>query len=205
MRGRFAPVLLMLLAALPTTSCGSGGLRGECGAVLRFGDTIYRSVGAQQVPARGAPLGRAGYLGCGDSPAPGLGKDDVFAFGTIDPTKAVIAAGRRADVVYVNRDLPRTQWPPLVRQAAALLKCTKPMTFQGRWNFVYTDTVPGDELYDIPVPYRALFTARTSESIDPATWVSWTIRARVTKDTAPIPPVHTAKAAIKSHQPVTVS
>ena len=206
MRGRLVLVLLALLAVLPATGCGSGGsLRGECGVLFRFDDTIYQAVGAQQIPARGTPLGRAGYLECGDTPAPTLGKVDVFAFGTIDPKKAVIVAGRRTDVVYVNRHLPRNRWPPLVVQAAAILKCTKPMTFQGRWNFIYTDTSPGDELYDIPVPYRALFTARTSESIDPATWASWTIRARVTKDTTPIPAVATAKTAIKRRQPVTVS
>ena len=205
MRGRFAPVLLLLLAALPTTSCGSGGLEGECNADLRLDDTTYRDVGARQIPVRGRPVGQAGYLGCDDSPAPGLGKVDVFALGAIDPTKAVVAAGGRADVVYVNRDLPRSRWPTLVRQAAALLECTQPMTFQGRWNFIFTDTRPGDELYDIDVPYRAQFTARSSEGIDPATWVSWSIPARVTKRTAPIPAVATAKTAIKDHQPVTVS
>ena len=65
--------------------------------------------------------------------------------------------------------------------------------------------MPGPELYDIPVPYRALFTARSSDAIDPDTWVSNTLRARVTEDTDPVPSVETATTAIRDHRPVTVS
>ena len=207
MRGRHALLLAALLAALPFQGCATGKREAdsECGAALWFSGTTYQALTAWRMPVRGRSVGRRGNLDCDGSPVPSLGTDTVFAIGTLDPAKAVIVAARRSDVVFVARSIPEGEWPGVVQSAMREYRCVRPRTFRGNWNFIYTDTVPGPELYDIPVPYRAEFTARSGDAFDRHRWVSITIRARITRGTSPVPSIRTAKAAIRDHRPVTVS
>lgn len=202
-RGAAAALLVVLGAA----GCGSGtdAADRDCGALLTYAGATYRPVQAVQLPVRGEQVGRAGYAGCGGSPAPGLGRVAAYRVGGAEPTQALLAPSETGDQLYVATDTPRTQWPATVRAATRPLRCTAPMTFDGTWDLLVNDGHPGSGRFDVPAPYPATFTARSSEAIDPTVWASVTVRATVTDRTSPLPSPATAEAAIDGHRPVTVS
>ena len=209
MKSRHALLLVALMVALSTQGCGSGNTTGErdadCSARLRFANTTFMPKDAtRQLPVRGGRLGRAGYLDCDGSAAPGLGKVAIFAVGGAGPTQAVIAAGRGGALLYVAKDLPRSQWPAVVRTAAQFMSCPGPMTFTGSWDFIATHS-PGAGEYGDTLPYGAWFIAHSGDRIDPRAWARATIRATVTPDTDPTPSIGLARAAIRDHHPVRVS
>ena len=78
------------------------------------------------------------------------------------------------------------------------------MTFTGSWDLISAHS-PGAGRYSDTLPYVAVFTAHSGDHIDPNAWSRATIRATVTKHTDPAPSVETATAAIRDHEPVTVS
>lgn len=204
---RQAAAVLGLLAA---AGCGAGAsgtdaTDGDCGALLTYAGTTYRPVLEWRLPARDDTLGRGGWAGCGGSPAPGLGRVSVYAVPSADATLAVLVPSASGDQLYVATGTPRRQWPVRVREATRPLRCTAPMTFDGTWDLIDNDAHPGSGRFDVPAPYPATFTARSSDAIDPAVWASIRVGAAVTDRTSPAPSPETAKAAIDGREPVTVS
>jgi len=129
----------------------------------------------------------------------------VYAVPGAETALALLAPSESGDQLYVATGTRWDAWPARVREATRPLRCTAPMTFEGTWDLLVNDDHPGSGRFDVPVPYRATFTAHSSDVIDPAVWASASLVATVTDRTSPVPSPATARTAIDGHRPVAVS
>ena len=104
---------LIPAVALVLSGCGAddNGLDGECNARVRYAHALYiPDTRAQTSTPTGPTLGRGEVIDCDGS----VVVDRTFELHSlvgVDPAVAIAVTIKRRRVVYVNQDVPITDWP----------------------------------------------------------------------------------------------
>lgn len=117
MKTRGCLALVALLATPLFAACTSPN-DGDCTARIRYEDTMYRPHnGPNQAAPAGGSLGQGDVVDCGDvESAPKVDEVAVLSVRGVDPSVAVMVKEGDWRGVYVSEDVPRSDWPQVLRQ-----------------------------------------------------------------------------------------
>jgi Family of unknown function (DUF6281) len=116
---RLAVMLVAAMALLNACDTAPSALDGDCSARIRYQGVIYRPHNAlNQAAPRGSELGTGDVVDCGEgASAPKVDEVTVFSVKGVASSIAVMAKQGEWQGIYVAEDVPRSDWPGVLRRA----------------------------------------------------------------------------------------
>jgi hypothetical protein len=198
------PTLMLLAIGAAGCSSTRESTGEECSARFRWQGRVYDSgVRLVRTPFVGERFGRGVLIDCDGTPVDPIRREPLYELKGIDPSVAFTTGHDKAmAAAYVDEDLPKSQWPQGLAEAATNPVCTASTSFEGTWSWIDADSWPNPDNFDVEPPYTATFRATRGRHLSLDRWSAVEINVAVDAEVADPPDPALLRQAIDQHRKV---